>query len=470
MYFKQFYLNCLAHASYLIGSDGEAAVVDPQRDVDQYVAEAEAHNLKIKYIIETHLHADFISGHRELAARTGAQIVFGNKAHATISHVPVKDDDELSVGRVKLRIIETPGHTPESICVLATDTEQDGRIPQKVLTGDTLFIGDVGRPDLAGGKGYTPQMMAAMMYDSLHEKLLRLEDAVEVYPAHGAGSMCGKNLSTETSSTIGQQRKFNYALQPMTKEQFVTMMTTDLPEAPAYFSKDAEINRSGADALSGLPKPEPLSPDEVREIGQHGCVILDVRTADEFGAAHVPGSLNIGLGGQFASWAGSLIPITAQIVIVADSEEQIEEAQIRLARVGLENLKGFLAGGIDGWQAAGFAVAAVPQISVGELKKLIETQKGLQVIDVRRPAEYESGHAPRAVTAPLAKLREVLPTLGLNPDGPSAIICAGGYRSSAATSIAQQLGFTNLLNVTGGTTAWIKAGYEVETPADVSTN
>jgi glyoxylase-like metal-dependent hydrolase (beta-lactamase superfamily II)/rhodanese-related sulfurtransferase len=470
MYFKQFYLNCLAHASYLIGSEGEAAVVDPQRDVDQYVAEAEAHNLKIKYIIETHLHADFISGHRELAARTGAQIVFGNKAHATISHLPVKDGDELGIGRVKLRIIETPGHTPESICVLVTDTEQDGRIPQKVLTGDTLFIGDVGRPDLAGGKGYTPQMMAAMMYDSLHEKLLRLEDAVEVYPAHGAGSMCGKNLSTETSSTIGQQRKFNYALQPMTKEQFVTMMTTDLPEAPAYFSKDAEINRSGADALSGLPKPEHLSPDEVREIGQHGCVILDVRTADEFGAAHVPGSLNIGLGGQFASWAGSLIPITAQIVIVADSEEQIEEAQIRLARVGLENLKGFLAGGIDGWQAAGFAVAAVPQISVGELKNLIETQKGLQVIDVRRPAEYESGHAPRAVTAPLAKLREMLPTLGLNPDGPSAIICAGGYRSSAATSIAQQLGFTNLLNVTGGTTAWIKAGYEVETPAEAATN
>ena len=469
MYFKQFYLNCLAHASYLIGSDGEAAVVDPQRDVDQYVAEAEAQNLKIKYIIETHLHADFISGHRELAARTGAQIVFGNEAQATISHLPVKDGDELSVGRVKLRIIETPGHTPESICVLVTDSEQDARGPQKVLTGDTLFIGDVGRPDLAGGKGYTPQNMAAMMYDSLHEKLMRLDDAVEVYPAHGAGSMCGKNLSTETSSTIGQQRKFNYALQPMTKEQFVTMMTTDLPEAPAYFSKDAEINRSGAEALSGLPKPEPLSPIDVREIGQHGCVVLDVRSAAEFGAAHVPGSLNIGLGGQFASWAGSLIPITASIVIVADSEEQIEEAQIRLARVGLENLKGFLAGGIDGWRAAGFEVAEVPQISVSELKDLIETQKGLQVIDVRRPAEYESGHAPRAVTAPLAKLREMLPTLGLNPDVPSAIICAGGYRSSAATSIAQQLGFTNLLNVTGGTNAWVKAGYEVEIPAESAT-
>jgi len=327
----------------------------------------------------------------------------------------------------------------------------------------------VGRPDLAGGKGYTSQMMAEMMYDSLHEKLLQLDDAVEVYPAHGAGSMCGKNLSTETSSTIGAQRQFNYALQPMTKEQFVGMMTTDLPEAPAYFSKDAEINRSGADALSGLPKPQPLSPDEVRDFGQHGCVILDVRTAGEFGSAHVPGSLNIGLGGQFASWAGSLIPITAPIVIVANSEAQVEEAQIRLARVGLENMKGFLADGMDGWRTAGLEVAAVPQIGVAELKELIATQAGLQVIDVRRPAEYESGHAPRAMTAPLAKFRETLPALGLNPDGPSAIICAGGYRSSAATSIAQQLGFTNLLNVTGGTTAWIKAGYEVEMPAKSAT-
>lgn len=470
MYFKQFYLNCLAHASYLIGSEGEAAIVDPQRDVDQYVADAEAHNLKIKYIIETHLHADFVSGHRELAARTGAQIVFGKEARATISHLPVKDGDELSVGSVKLRIIETPGHTPESICVVVTENAgEDAGVPQKVLTGDTLFIGDVGRPDLAGGKGYTSQMMAAMMYDSLHEKLMRLDDSVEVYPAHGAGSMCGKNLSTETSSTIGQQRKFNYALQPMTKEQFVTMMTTDLPEAPAYFSKDAEINRSGADALSGLPKPEALSADEVRNFGQHGCVILDVRNAAEFGSAHVPGSLNIGLGGQFASWAGSLIPITAPIVIVANSEEQVEEAQIRLARVGLEHMKGFLGGGIDGWRAAGFAAAEIPQITVGELKNLIETQKALQVIDVRRPAEYESGHAPHAVAAPLAKFRDTLPTLGLNPDGPSAIICAGGYRSSAATSIAQQLGFTNLLNVTGGTSAWIKAGYEVEMPPKVAT-
>src|SRR6266567_1138911 len=262
MYFKQFYLGCLAHASYLIGSDGEAAVVDPQRDVDQYIAGAQAQNLTIKYIIETHLHADFISGHRELAARTGAEIVFGERAEATIPHHAVKDGDELTVGRVKLRFMETPGHTPESICVLVIDTEVSAQ-PQKVLTGDTLFIGDVGRPDLAGAKGYTPQTMAAMMYDSLHQKLLQLDDAVEVFPAHGAGSMCGKNLSTETSSTIGAQRKSNYALQPMTKDEFVKMMTTDLPEAPAYFAKDAEINRAGAPPLEALPRPTALTPSEV---------------------------------------------------------------------------------------------------------------------------------------------------------------------------------------------------------------
>jgi glyoxylase-like metal-dependent hydrolase (beta-lactamase superfamily II)/rhodanese-related sulfurtransferase len=469
MYFKQFYLGCLAHASYLVGSEGAAAVVDPQRDVDQYIEEAAAQNLTIKYVIETHLHADFISGHRELAARTGAEIVFGEKAGAAIPHRAVTDGDELSIGGVTLRILETPGHTPESICILASDNEnkagEDVSAP-RLLTGDTLFIGDVGRPDLAGGKGYTPQMMAAMMYDSLHEKILRLDDAVEVHPAHGAGSMCGKNLSTEASSTIGQQRKFNYALQPMTKDQFVAMMTTDLPEAPAYFSKDAEINRSGAEALDHLAKPQAMSPEQVREASQHGCVVLDVRAAADFGAAHVPGALNIGLGGQFASWAGSLIPMTAPIVIVANSDEQVDEARIRLARVGLERVNGYLAAGVDAWRAAGFEIAETPQITVAELNDLVKSKPELQVIDVRRPAEYAGGHAPRAISAPLAKFRETLPTLNLNPDVPSAIICAGGYRSSAATSIAQQFGFTNLLNVTGGTAAWIKAGYEVECSAN----
>ena len=466
MFFKQFYLNCLAHASYLIGSDGKAVVVDPQRDVDQYLEEAEAQGFKIKYVIETHLHADFVSGHRELAARTGAEIVFGEKAGAAFPHRAVKDGDEIRIGKVRLRIMETPGHTPESICVLVIDTAISDQ-PQKVLTGDTLFIGDVGRPDLAGGKGYTPQTMAAMMYDSLHDRVLKLDDAVEVYPAHGAGSMCGKNLSKETSSTIGQQRKFNYALQPMSKDQFIKMMTTDLPEAPAYFSKDAEINRAGASALNGLPKASALSPAEVSKLAAESYVILDVRQAADFGAGHVPGALNIGLGGQFASWAGSLIPMTSPIVIVADSEEQVEEAQIRLARVGIEGVKGFLSGGILAWSQANLEVAALPQVTVGELNDLIPREANLQIIDVRRPAEYQSGHVPSAVTAPLAKLRETLASLNLNPTQATAVICAGGYRSSAATSIMQHVGFTNLMNVTGGTSAWVNAGYEVETPSKV---
>ncbi|HEU4794841.1 MAG TPA: rhodanese-like domain-containing protein, partial [Pyrinomonadaceae bacterium] len=454
MYFKQFYLACLAHASYLIGSDGEAAVVDPQRDVDEYIAEAEAQGLQIKYVIETHLHADFVSGHQELAARTGAEIIFGEKANASFAHRAVREGEEIRLGKVILSFIETPGHTPEGICVLVTDTEVSDQ-PQKILTGDTLFIGDVGRPDLAGGKGYTPQMMAEMMYESLHGKILTLPDEVEVYPAHGAGSMCGRNMSKETSSTIGEQRKFNYALKPMTKEQFVSMMTVDLPEAPAYFPRDAEINRSGARGLSELTPPQALSPQEVSEVRDH--VLLDVRSAADYGAGHVPGSVNIGLGGQFAIWAGSLIPLNSAIVLIADTQAQIDESVVRLARVGIENVKGYLEGGVENWRAAGLPIEAIPQLSVNELKEKLATTADLQVVDVRRPAEYGSGHVPRALNAPLATLDRTAGQLPFAKDKPTAVICAGGYRSSAAASLLEKFGFTNLLNVSGGTGAWINA-------------
>ena len=480
MYFKQFYLGCLAHASYLLGSEGEAAVVDPQRDVDQYIDEAEAQGFEIKYVIETHLHADFVSGHRELAARTGAEIVFGKEAGATFPHRAVKDGDEIKIGKVLLRIIETPGHTPESISVLVTDREkgEEGKVgtgeekvarePQKILTGDTLFVGDVGRPDLAGGKGYTPQMMAAMMYDTLHDKLLKLDDATEVYPAHGAGSMCGKNMSKETSSTIGDQRRFNYALQPMSKDEFVRMMTADLPESPAYFPQDAEINRTGAEALSQLPETVALTPLQVRDLTRSTPanslphVILDVRAAAEFGAGHIPGSINIGLGGQFAIWAGTLIPIGTPIVIVAESEEKAQEAVTRLARVGHESVRGYLAGGIAAWNKAGFELASLPQITVDELNELLSNPASLQIVDVRRPPEYAGGHVPHAIHASLSDLQKAFSSLELDPNKPTAVICAGGYRSSAASSILEQHGFSNLLNVAGGTSAWIAAGYEVE--------
>lgn len=456
MYFKQFYLGCLAHASYLIGSAGEAVVVDPQRDVEQYLVEAAAQGLKIKYVIETHLHADFVSGHRELARRAGAEIVFGWRADAQFPYRAARDGDELQVGQLRLRVLETPGHTPESISVLVIE---DG-MPVKVLTGDTLFIGDVGRPDLVGSKGHTPEQMAAMMYDSLHQKLMTLDDAVEVYPAHGAGSLCGKNMSRETSSTIGQQRRFNYALQPMAKEAFVKMMTADLPEAPAYFPKDAEINRRGAATLADVAALAALTPAKARALADAGAILLDVRDAEGFGAGHVPGSLNIGLGGQFASWAGMLIPIGAPIVIVADDSAQVEEAALRLARVGHEAVRGFLNGGVLAWHEAGLKTATVTQITVNELKDWMDEQRQFQLIDVRRSAEYEGGHAPSATNAPLSHLEPCLASF--DPSRPTAVICAGGYRSSAGASILEKHGFRELYNVIGGTGAWVNAGFPTE--------
>ncbi|HEV2884697.1 MAG TPA: rhodanese-like domain-containing protein [Pyrinomonadaceae bacterium] len=327
----------------------------------------------------------------------------------------------------------------------------------------------MGRPDLAGGKGYTPQMMAAMMYDTLHEKLLKLDDDVEVYPAHGAGSMCGKNMSTETSSTIGEQRKVNYALKPMAKDEFVRMMTAELPEAPAYFARDAEINRTGAGALTEVASPAALTPAEVFDLTKPQTnslryVVLDVRPAKDFGAAHIPGSINIGLGGQFAIWSGILVSIGTPIILVADSDEKVNEGVMRLTRVGIESVKGFLAGGIAAWREAGFELSQVPQITVDELNQRLHEAPDLQVIDVRRPPEYQSGHVPNALHAPLSALQETAGRLPVNSSRPTAVICAGGYRSSAATSILEQQGFSNLVNVTGGTTAWINAGYPVEVP------
>lgn len=464
MYFKQFYLGCLAHASYMLGSEGEAAVVDPQRDVEQYIAEAATQGLKIKYVVETHLHADFVSGHCELAARTGAEIIFSRHADASFPHRAVSDGDEINVGRVTLRFMETPGHTPESLCVLIIDREISDQ-PQKVLTGDTLFIGDVGRPDLSGSRGHTAEAMAAALYESLHGKLLKLDDAVEVFPAHGAGSMCGRNISSETSSTIGRQRKFNYALADMPKDEFVRMMTTGMPPAPGYFSRDAEINRTGASALGALPRPAALSPDEFESAVREGALVLDVRAAAVYGRGHIHGSLNIGLGGQFASWAGSLIAPETPLLLVAEDETKAEEAVLRLARVGLENVRGFLRGGMEAWQQTGRAASTITQISVAELQRRIEEEPDLQLVDVRRPAEYADGHAPGARLAPLSEI-QANPLDWLDPARPVAIICAGGYRSSAATSLLESRGFLQLFNVTGGTSAYVEAGYTVEREAD----
>ena len=445
MYFKQFYLGCLAHASYLIADSGEAAVVDPQRDVDEYLAEAAAANLRIKYVIETHLHADFVSGHRELADRSGAQIVIGAVAKAAFPHIAVRDGDTLRLGGIELRAIETPGHTPESMCWLVIENGK----ASKLLTGDTLFIGDVGRPDLAGGRGYTPQMMAAMMYDSLHTKILKLPDDVEVWPAHGAGSACGRNISRDRSSTIGIQRATNYALKPMPREEFVTLMTTDFPAAPKYFSRDAEINRRGARMLAEITAA-PLTPDRVREEMNRGAVLLDVRDAASFGTSHISGAINIGLGGEFASWCGTLLPAEAPIVISADSSEHANEAVMRLARVGIESAAGYIT------EPEGFESASIPQITAEELR-----DRKLRVLDVRRKGEYTSGHIPGAQHIPLDELprREGEVERG----APLAVVCASGYRSSIAASLLQRDNIADVMNVVGGTSRWIRAGFSVET-------
>ncbi|MCS6873996.1 MAG: rhodanese-like domain-containing protein [Pyrinomonadaceae bacterium] len=450
MIFKQFYLGCLSHASYYIGSEDEAVVIDPQRDVQQYLDEAEANGQKIKYVIETHSHADFVSGHLELARRTGAQIVYGQRADTKFPALKVKDGDELMIGKVKLRFLETPGHTPEGITILAQDTENPDA-PMKMFTGDTLFIGDVGRPDLVGSKGYTAEQMASMLYDSLHQKILTLPDETEVYPAHGAGSLCGKSLSKDTWSTLGEQKRTNYALQPMSKEEFIKLVTADQPEVPMYFPKSAAKNLEGAPSLDELPRPKELSTEEILKFEG---VVIDVRPSSEYGSGHIPNSINIGLGGQFASWAGTLIPIGTPIAIVAETAEQVEEAFTRLARVGHESVKGFIL--IKNYTGE---KKTVTQVSPKEANEAL-SRNGAQLVDVRRKAEYESVHAKGAVNIPLHTLSKELGSL--DPDKPTYVICQSGYRSSIGTSILENAGFKEIYNIVGGTNAWLKENLEVE--------
>jgi glyoxylase-like metal-dependent hydrolase (beta-lactamase superfamily II)/rhodanese-related sulfurtransferase len=452
MYFEQFYLNCLAHASYMIGSDGEAAVVDPQRDVDIYLEAAEEQKLKIRHILETHLHADFVSGHKELAARTGAKIYIGARAEAKFPHVALTDGFQLKLGSVSIRILETPGHTPESLCIVLTD-EEKSRDPWAVLTGDTLFIGDVGRPDLS--RTHTAQQLAGMLYDSLHQKLLALPDSVLVYPAHGAGSLCGRNMRAERSSTIGTERLTNYALQIKGREEFIQQLTTNLPTRPDYFLQDAEINRAGAGALTDLLPLPALTPAQVKSrLDQHANV-LDVRPAEQFAAGHVPGSINIALSGQFASWAGNILGLDSDPILIADTETHIEEARTRLARVGIEGVSGYLAGGVTGWQNAGLPLVVTPQMSAQELGEKLRDRK-VQVLDVRREGEWQAGHIPQAKWHALDAFPHELPVV----EGAQslAVHCKSGYRSMIACSLLERAGHRNLINVVGGFDAWHAAG------------
>jgi glyoxylase-like metal-dependent hydrolase (beta-lactamase superfamily II) len=460
MYFEQFYLGCLAHASYLLGSEGEAIVVDPQRDVEIYLKAADEHGLRIHHIFETHLHADFVSGHKELAARTGAKIYIGAQAGARFPHVDVGDGFELRVGKIRLTVLETPGHTPESTCLVVADLEKSPE-PWAVLTGDTLFIGDVGRPDLS--QTHTSQDLAGLLYDSLHNKLMKLPDPVLVYPAHGAGSLCGRNMRAERSSTIGTERFTNYALQIRSRQEFVKQLTTNLPTRPEYFSQDAEINRDGAAPLAELPALPEVSAAELKRLLEDGVVALDVRPGDQFAAGHVPGSISIALSGQFASWAGTLLGLGSRPVLIADSADQLTEARLRLARVGIEDLRGFLPRGVAGWKQAGFALAELPQMTVQELSGHGQ-DRPLHVLDVRREGEWHAGHIAGADWYPLDRFRSDLPDLD---GGPVAVHCKSGYRSMIACSLLQRAGHRHVINVTGGFDAWQEAHLPVATDAPV---
>jgi hydroxyacylglutathione hydrolase len=453
--FKQFYLNCLAHASYLIGDEnsGTAVVVDPQRDIEQYVAFAAEHKLQIKHVILTHLHADFVAGHLELRDRVGATIYLGAKAQAEYKFVPLGDGSRIEFGRVRLNALETPGHTPESISILVYDLDQSESEPNAVLTGDTLFIGDVGRPDLRAALGWSATDLGGMLFDSLQSKILTLPDVSLVYPAHGAGSLCGRAISKETVSTIGEQRRLNYALQPMSKTAFIELVTADQPEAPPYFVYDAVLNSKERPTLDEALKRElqPLTVDDLLALQAEGAQILDTRDAGEFGAAHLAGSINVGLGGQYATWAGTVLDRTHPIVIIADPDRENESA-VRLGRIGFDHVAGYLENGLRSLESRPELIAFTERLSVQFAAELLSSSEPPLVIDVRGPREREQKHIAGSVSVPLNHLVENLKTLPNNR--PLLVYCAGGYRSSIAASLLKRGGFDPVCELAGGLAAW----------------
>jgi len=455
MIFKQFYLSCLAHASYLIGDEqtGTAAVVDPQRDIDQYLAFAAEHGLKIRHVFLTHFHADFLAGHLELRDRAGATIYLGAAAKAGYAFTPLRDGESVEFGRVRLKILETPGHTPESISILVYDLNVATDRPHAVLTGDTLFIGDVGRPDLRAALGWSATELGGMLFDSLHGKLLKLPDESLVYPAHGAGSLCGKALSKETVSTLGEQRRVNYALQPMSKEAFLQVVTADQPDAPSYFTYDAVLNSEERPTLDqalerGL---NPLGLDAVLELQAAGAQIVDTRDPDEFGAAHLRGSMNIGLGGQYATWAGTLLDRAHPIVIIADPGRERESA-VRLGRIGFDHVAGYLENGLRSLESRPALTESTERLSPQFAAERLASAGSPLVVDVRAPREREQKHIDGSLHIPLNRLAEGMKSLP--KDRPLVVYCAGGYRSSIAASMLQGGGFSPVSEIAGGIAAW----------------
>jgi len=455
MFLKQYSLGCLAHASYLIADEANrtAIVVDPQRDIQQYLDDAEQLDVHIRHVFLTHFHADFLAGHLELRDRCDADIRLGSQAKAEYAFVPMKDGDTLEFTGLRLKVLETPGHTIESISILVFDLAKSHDKPYAVLTGDTLFIGDVGRPDLRASLGWSAQQLSEYLYDSLHNKLLPLPDETLVYPAHGAGSLCGKHLSSDTVSTLGEQRRFNYALQPMSRQEFTLIVTTDQPDAPAYFTFDAILNTRERPTLdTTLEKVlHPLWLDDLLSLGNAGAQILDVREAADFAKGHLSGSLNIGLGGQYATWAGTILDPSRPIVIIAEPGRE-QEAALRLGRIGFDDIKGYLRNGMEALSKNPELVQLTRRVSAPMLAEELASSHPPLVVDIRTPSEWSAGHIIGSINLPLSQLQQHIDQLPR--DRPVAVHCAGGYRSSIAASILARRGITDLIELAGGITAW----------------
>ncbi len=462
MILKQFYLPCLAHASYLIGDEatGTAAVIDPQRDIDQYIAIAGEHHLQIKYVFLSHLHADFVAGHLELRDRLGATICLGAAAKAAYAFKPFRDGEILEFGRVRLKVLETPGHTPESISLVVYDLNTSDTQPQAVLTGDTLFIGDVGRPDLRAALGWSATQLGGMLFDSLHSKLLTLPDQSLVYPAHGAGSLCGRAISKETVSTLGEQRRSNYALQPMSKEEFIRVVTADQPEAPAYFTYDAVLNSQERPTLDDTrARVGAMTLDDLLGMKAVGAQILDTRDPGEFAAAHLAGSLNIGLGGQYATWAGTVLDRDHPIVIIASPGRE-DEAITRLGRIGFDHIAGYLQDGLHSLESRPELVISTERLSAPFAAELLSSSRPPLAIDVRAPRERDEQYIAGSLSVPLNHLLKNLEKIPR--DRPLLVYCAGGYRSSIAASLLQRGGFDSVAEIAGGIAGWQAAKLPVE--------
>ncbi len=456
MIVEQHYLGCLAHASYFIADETSrvAAVVDPQRDIGRYLEAAEKAGCQIEHVFLTHLHADFLAGHLELRDRLGAKIHLGSRAEAEYAFEAEGDGSTLDLGpEVRIAVLETPGHSPESVSLLVFDLQLSDERPYAVLTGDTLFVGDVGRPDLRASLGWKAEDLAAMLYDSLRDKLLTLPDETLVYPAHGPGTLCGRALGSETFSTIGQQRTINYALQPMGREEFVAMITADQPEAPAYFTYDAVLNAKERPTLSESLERElkPLSLDEVLELKDAGAEILDTRPSEQFEAAHLRGSLNVGLDGRYATWVGTLIDSEQRIVIVADPGRE-HESTVRLGRIGFDHVVGYLEGGMAALAQRTDLVQKVERLAPSALAERLGDDDPPMLIDVRNESESEGALLDSAVNVPLGRLAARMEELPAERQ--LVTYCSSGYRSAIAASLLQSRGFERVADLAGGTAAW----------------